>query len=311
MNHNPNRRAVLAAAAACGATGLIGARPVLAASDNAVLKRAIPHGGGEMLPVIGLGTSQVFEVGDNQAKHKQLRGVVEMLVEGGGSLIDTASSYGTAEEVIGAIATGTPLRRSIFIATKLEARGGPEAQDEFAMSLKRLQVNQVNLVQLHNVQDGDPGLGFFRELKDAGKTRYIGATTTFKDSYGAMERLIRVEKPDFIEVDCSIENRGAEDRIIPAAAEVDAAVLIALPFGRSSLFRKVHGKPLPPVAKDIGAETWGQMFLKYLLGNPAITAVIPGTDSAVHLQDNLSAGRGPMPDAKQRQELVRYFDGLG
>ena len=233
------------------------------------------------------------------------------LVDGGGSLLDTASSYGTAEEVIGAIATGTPLRPKLFIATKLEERRGRKAQAEFATSLKRLRVDKVDLLQMHNVEDGDPGLGFFRDLKAAGKTRYVGATTTFKDGYGAMEKLIRADKPDFIEIDVSIANRSAEERIIPAAADVGAAVLIALPFGRTSLFAKVKGKPLPPLAAEIGAATWGQVFLKYLLGNPAITAVIPGTSSRAHLTDNMAAGRGPLPDAKQRAELVRYFEGLG
>ena len=141
--------------------------------------------------------------------------------------------------------------------------------------------------------------------------RFVGATTTDKDDYAAMEKLIRADKPDFIEIDCSIANRGAEERIIPMAADVGAAVLIALPFGRTSLFGKVKGKPLPPVAADIGAATWAQLFLKYLLGNPAITAVIPGTASLDHMADNLAAGRGPMPNARQRAELVRCFEALG
>ncbi len=303
-----DRRTLLAAASAYSAAASFGGR---SAAADLLLKRAIPHGGGEMLPVVGLGTSQVFEVGEDAAKRKQLAGVVQAMVDGGGSLIDTASSYGTAEEVIGAIATGTPLRPKTFIATKLEEREGQKARDEFATSLKRLKVARVDLVQMHNVEDGDPGLGFFRDLKAAGKTRYIGATTTSSEDYGAMEKLIRADKPDFIEIDCSIANRAAEARIIPAAADVGAAVLIALPFGRSSLFKKVKGKPLPPIAAEIGAVSWGQVFLKYLLGNPAITAVIPGTDNVAHMSDNLAAGHGPMPDARQRRELVRYFEGLG
>ena len=304
----PHRRFVLGAAA-LGAAGLI--CPPAFAVEAALLRRAIPHGGGETLPVVGVGTSHVFEVGRDEAKRRQLAAVVQTLVDGGASLIDTASSYGSAEEVIGAIATGTPLRPKLFIATKLEERRGNAAREEFATSLRRLKVDKVDLLQMHNVSDGDPGLGFFRELKAAGKTRYVGATTTDQNDHSAMEKLIRADKPDFIEIDCSIANRDAEDRVIPAAADVGAAVLIALPFGRSSLFRKVRGKPLPPLAKEIGAATWGQLFLKYLLGNPAITAVIPGTDSPAHMADNLAAGRGPMPDMKQRQELVRYFERLG
>ena len=303
------RRAMLAASAGAALTPF---SHIALGADNALLRRAIPHGGGEMLPVVGVGTAKVFNVGDDAAKRKILSEVVATLVDGGGSLIDTASSYGTSEEVVGALAaTGTPLRSKIFIATKLEARQGKKAADEFAQSLARLKVDKVDLVQLHNIADGDPGLGFFRDLKAAGKTRYIGATTTYKDGYGAMEKLIRAEKPDFIEIDCSIANRDAQDRIIPAAADVGAAVLIAVPFGKSSLFAKVKGKPLPPVAQEIGAESWGQVFLKYLLGNPAITAVIPGTDSPTHMADNLAAGHGPMPDAKQRAALVSYFEGLG
>ncbi len=303
-----DRRVVLAGAA-CSTAGLL--CPAALAAQDPILARAIPHGPGETLPVVGVGTSQVFAVGADAAKRRQLAGVVGTLVEAGGSLIDTASSYGTAEEVVGAIATGTPLRPKLFIATKLEARGGGAAQAEFATSLQRLGVDKVDLLQLHNVNDGDPDLAFFRELKVQGRTRYIGATTTFKDGYGAMEKLIARDKPDFIEVDCSIANRETERRIIPMAADNGTAVLIALPFGRSSLFRTVKGKPLPPLAADIGAATWGQVFLKYLLGNPAITAVIPGTDNSAHMADNLAAGRGPMPDSKQRAELVRYFEGLG
>ncbi len=274
-----------------------------------MLRRPIPHGS-ETLPVIGIGTSQVFDVGGDEAKRRGLAGVVATLVDGGGSVIDTASSYDTSEEVVGAIATGTPLRPRIFIATKLEERGGRAAEAEFKTSLRRLRVKSVDLLQMHNVTAGDPSLAFFRHLKAQGLTRYVGATTTDSGDYGAMEALIRKDRPDFIEIDCSIANRGAEARLIPAAAEVGAAVLIALPFGRSSLFRKVKGHPLPGVAKEVGAATWGQVFLKYLLGNRAITAVIPGTANAEHMADNLAAGRGAIPDAKQRRALVTYFEGL-
>ena len=304
-----DRRSLLAVAGATAALAPLAPRIGFAA-DAPVLRRAIPHGR-ETIPVVGVGTAGVFNVGEDAEKRAQLAKVVATLVDAGGSLVDTASSYGTSEEVIGAIATGTPLREKLFLATKLEERQGPAAREEFATSLKRLRVKSVDLVQLHNVKPGDPGLGFFRDLQREGLTRYVGATTTYRDDYDAMEALIRKDKPDFIEIDCSIANRDAEARIIPAAAEVGAAVLIALPFGRASLFKTVKGKPLPPVAAEIGAATWGQVFLKYLLGNPAITAVIPGTADPAHMADNLAAGRGTMPDAKQRAALVQYFEGLG
>ena len=307
-HRNPTRRVMLAGAASIGGSL---AFPVAAraAGEAPIATRAIPHGAGERLPVVGVGTSKVFEVGSGTAERQVLRGVLDALVAGGGSVVDTASSYGTAEEVIGAISGD--MRAKLFLATKLEARRGTEAEAEFARSLKRLRVEKVDLLQAHNIEEGDYGLPFFFELKKRGLTRYVGATTTFSDEYAAMERIIRRDKPDFIEVDCSIANRETEKRLIPAAADVGAAVLIALPFGRSSLFAKVKGKPLPPMAAEIGAATWGQVFLKYLLGNPAVTCVIPGTDKASHMADNLAAGRGPMPDAKQRAEMVRYFEGLG
>jgi aryl-alcohol dehydrogenase-like predicted oxidoreductase len=260
--------------------------------------------------VIGLGTAIVFNVGQDETKRAELREVVAALLNGGGALIDTASSYGSSEQVVGAIATGTALRDRIFVATKLEARGGQEARDELTRSLSHLQTTQLDLLMLHNVRESDPGLDFFREVKSEGLTRYFGATTTSQRDYKAMETLIRREKPDFVEVDCSIANREAEARIIPAAADAGAAVLVALPFGRSSLFGAVRGKPLPPVAEEIGAVSWGQVFLKYLLGNPAITAIIPGTNKAEHMADNLGAGHGIVPDAKQRQALINYFEQL-
>ncbi len=308
MHHQPTRRVLLAGAASLGGS-LALPKPAGAAGEPPIATRLIPHGAGERLPVVGVGTSKVFEVGDDAGGRAALRGVLDALVAGGGSVVDTASSYGTAEEVIGAISG--EIRRKLFLATKLEARRGAEAEAEFARSLKRLRVDKVDLLQAHNIEDGDVGLPFFFELKKRGRTRYVGCTTTFSDQYAAMEAIIRRDKPDFVEVDCSIANREVETRLIPAAADVGAAVLIALPFGRSLLFAKVKGKPLPPVAAEIGAATWGQVFLKYLLGNPMITCVIPGTDKAGHLADNLAAGRGPVPDAKQRVELVRYFEGLG
>ena len=312
----PSRRAVLAGTGRAALSSLLpGTIASALALEGALLRRAIPHGNGELLPVVGVGTAQVFDVADDAAKRRDVAAVLKVLFEGGGSVIDTASSYGTSEEVVGALTSaregGGSRTNRAFLATKLEERTGAPAREEFMTSLKRLRVKQVDLLQLHNVKPGDSGLGFFFDLKKEGLTRYVGATTTYRDDYGAMEALIKRDKPDFIEIDCSIANREAEARIIPAAADAGTAVLIAVPLGRADLFTKVKGKPLPPIAKEIGADTWGQVFLKYLLGNPAITAVIPGTASPAHMADNLGAGHGPMPDARQRQALVTYFEQLG
>ena len=311
-HRRPSRRDVLAGSLAT-ASGLLlpGFTLPAFAAEGALLRRPIPHGNGETLPVVGVGTSQVFDVGTDAGRQRVLTDVLKALVDGGGSLIDTASSYDSSEEVVGTLVAGAGNRKQVFLATKLEERRGPAARAEFMASLKHLRVPQVDLIQMHNVDEDAGNLDFFFGLKKEGLTRYVGTTTTDSDDYDAMEAMIKRDKPDFIEIDCSIANRQAEERVIPAAAAVGAAVLIALPYGRAKLFGKVKGKPLPPVAAEIGATTWGEVFLKYLLGNPAITAVIPATANPAHMAENLAAGRGPMPDAKQRQALVASFERLG
>jgi aryl-alcohol dehydrogenase-like predicted oxidoreductase len=173
--------------------------------------------------------------------------------------------------------------------------------------LRRLKTGSVDLMQLHNVDDPHQDLGMLRAWKAAGLTRYIGITTTYRGAFEAAEAILKREKPDFVEIDYSLEDREAERRVIPAAAEVGAAVLTALPFGRGRLFRSVLHRPVPDWAKAFGAETWGQFFLKYLIGNPAVTAVIPGTTNPAHMEDNLGAGRGRAPDAAERARMIALF----
>ena len=195
--------------------------------------------------------------------------MVDALVAGGGKLIDTASIYGNAESVIGDILQQGGARDRVFLATKIEVRAAKAGEEEFQRSLQRLRTDKVDLLQLHNVGRASQSLSQFRDWKAAGLCRYIGVTNTDDGDYDAMVAIIRREKPDFVQVDYSMDNRAAEKRIIPAAAEVGAAVLTALPLGRTSLFRAVKGKTLPDWAKDFDAATWGQFFLKFLLGNPA------------------------------------------
>jgi aryl-alcohol dehydrogenase-like predicted oxidoreductase len=292
-----SRRSVLAGVALAALTRHAGAQ-----TDKPVLTRPIPHSG-EQLPVVGLGTAVSFPSAD-AAQRQALKGVVDALVAGGGKLIDTASVYGNAEEVIGEILQESKARERVFLATKIEVRSAKAGADEFDRSLHRLKTSKVDLLQLHNVSHVNQSLAQIREWKAAGRCRYVGVTSTFSGDYAAMEAIIKREKPDFVQVDYSMDNRAAEKRIIPAAAEVGAAVLTALPLGRTSLFRAVKGKTLPEWAKDFDAATWGQFFLKFLLGNPHVTAVIPGTGNAGHMTDNLGAGRGRMPDAQQREKMV-------
>jgi aryl-alcohol dehydrogenase-like predicted oxidoreductase len=300
----PTRRAVIAAGLGISASMM----PRLArAQVNAPLQtRAIPHSG-EQLPIVGLGTAVSFpSAGDSQ--RNALKAVLEALVAGGGRVVDTASVYGNAETVIGDIVQAGNMREGVFLATKIEVRSAKAGDEEFQRSLKRLNTHKVDLLQLHNVSRATQSLSQLRDWKAADRCRYVGVTSTYPADYGAMEAIIRREKPDFVQVDYSMDNREAEKRIIPAATDVGAAVLTALPLGRTSLFRAVKGKTLPEWAKDFDANTWGQFFLKFLLGNSAVTTVIPGTGNAEHMIDNLGAGRGRVPDARERERMAELLN---
>lgn len=281
------------------------ARNALAQAAAPMLKRPIPHSG-EMVPVIGLGTANNF----GSADRAELRKVFEALVGGGATLIDTASTYGSAEAGIGDVLTEARLLDKVFIATKLEAENAKEGLPEFQSSLRKLRVKKVDVQMLHNVNKANQSLAYLRDWKAQGLCRYMGITSTFPRDFAAMEAVIKREKPDFVELNYSLGDREVESRLLPACVEVGAAVLTALPLGRSSLFRVVRGKELPEWAKEFDAATWGQFFLKFLLGNKAVTAVIPGTTKTEHMTDNLAAGRGRLPDEAQRKRMVQFFESL-
>jgi len=270
--------------------------------------RAIPHSG-ERIPVIGLGTANDFQVVQQGEAKATLKKVVDDLLAQGCKLIDTASSYGSAESVLGDLLSDQD-RSKIFLATKLENGSQKTGAIELKRSLERLRFPRVDLLQLHNVQDPNQSLAAFRDWKAQGLCRYIGITTTFKSDYEAAEAVLRREKPDFFQVDYSLGDREAEKRLLPAAVDVGAAVLTALPFGRSSVFTAVRGKSVPEWASEFDATTWPQFFLKFLLGHEAVTAVIPGTTNPAHLADNISAGRGRFPDTAQRKAMIKFFDTL-
>ncbi len=284
------------------------AKPAAAQSNSPVATRAIPHSN-EQLPVIGLGTANEFQAQPQGAEKATLKKVVDDLLAQGCKLIDTASSYGAAESVLGDLLSDQD-RSKVFLATKIEDGSRKGGLAEFQNSLQRLRYRQVDLLQQHNVEDPHQDLGPFRDWKAQGLCRYIGVTTTSKNDYDAAEAVILREKPDFFQVDYSLADRTAERRLLPAAEDVGAAVLTALPYGRSSIFTAVRGKSVPEWAHEFGATTWAQFFLKFLLGYKAVTAVIPGTTNPIHLADNISAGRGPFPDAKQRKAMIDFFNDL-
>jgi aryl-alcohol dehydrogenase-like predicted oxidoreductase len=305
-----SRRAVLYAGLEI-AVGSLAYRAFPAHAQSGALDlatRAIPHSG-ERIPVIGLGTANDFQTAPQGETKATLKKVVDDLLAQGCKLIDTASSYGSAESMLGDLLADQD-RSRIFLATKLENGNQKAGAIEFKRSLERLRFAQVDLLQLHNVQDPNQSLAAFRDWKAQGLCRYIGITTTFKSDYEAAEAVLRRETPDFFQVDYSLRDREAEKRLLPAAADVGAAVLTALPFGRSSVFTAVRGKSVPEWASDFDATTWPQFFLKFLLGHTAVTAVIPGTTNPAHLADNISAGRGRFPDSEQRKAMIKFFDAL-
>jgi aryl-alcohol dehydrogenase-like predicted oxidoreductase len=274
-----------------------------AAQTGELITRAIP-GSGERLPAVGLGTAYVFDR-DDESTGQKAAAVVQALVAGGGSLIDTSSVYGDAETVLGTVIASAQLREKLFIATKLES---PDAA-ELKRSQTRLKADKFDLLQLHNVRDPQQSLQQFRKWKEQGVCRYIGITSTRHGDFPAVEAILQRDKPDFVQVDYSVDDREAEKRILPLAAEVKCGVLTALPFGRGRLFRAVHGKELPDWAKPF-AGSWAQFFLKYLLGDPRVTAVIPGTADPAHMADNLGAMRGALPDADQRGRMAEFVASL-
>ena len=273
------------------------------AGKATLLTRAIPSTG-ERIPCVGLGTASVFDRDDAETR-EQAGAVIDTLVAGGGRLIDTASTYGDAEVVLGAVVAARSLRARLFLATKAEA---PDLT-EFERSLARLRVASVDLLQLHNVRDPHQSLAQFREWKARRLCRYVGITSTFHRDYDAVEAVLRNEKPDFVQIDYSIDNRLAEQRILPLAGDVRAAVLTALPLGRARLFRAVRGKAIPEWAREF-APSWAQFFLKFLLADARVTAVIPGTSNAAHMADNLGAMRGRLPDAAERKRMAAFVAAL-
>jgi len=298
MTHRMTRRDFSALAG-----GILLSTKAVAQTETQLLTRSIPSSG-ERIPAVGLGTAYVFDE-NNQATRSKADAVVQALVKNGGRLVDTASTYGDAESVLGEVTATAGLRDKLFIATKLES---PDSR-ELKRSLARLKTASVDLLQLHNVRSKQQSLERFREWKKQGVCRYIGITSTFRGDYPAVEAVLERERPDFVQIDYSLDNRRAEKAILPLAAEIRAGVLTAVPYGNGRLFRLVHGKELPDWARMF-ATSWGQFFLKYLLGDPRVTAVIPGTGDPGHMADNTDAMRGSLPDPDQRRRMVEFVEAL-
>lgn len=291
---------------ALGAAGALAARPggiARAAPAAAMQLRAIPASG-ERLPVIGMGTSGTFEVGESPADRAPLIEVTRRLLATPNSLIDTAPSYGRAETVVGDILQGGGWRRQAFIATKISARAGDDARAQWRRSLASLRTDKVDLLQVHNLVDWKQNLAFLRELKAAGQVRYVGITHYVDSAHDALADIVQAEKLDFVQVNYSVTSRSAERRLLPLCRDRGVAVLVNRAFEDGRLFGQVKGRALPEWAGEIGCSSWAQIFLKFVLAEPAVTVVIPATSKPGNMADNLAAGSGAMPDARQRERIA-------
>jgi aryl-alcohol dehydrogenase-like predicted oxidoreductase len=274
-----------------------------------LLTRAIPSTG-EKLPVIGLGTNRygVTAAADLAARRDVLRRLPEL----GGSVVDTAPAYGQSEAVIGRLVGELKNRDRLWLATKVTASNGGAAEGRKMLeeSFKRLRTEHIELVQVHSLNGVGEMLPVLREQKKAGRLSYVGVTTSRDDQYDELLAIMRREPLDFIQVDYSITDRNAADKILPLAAARGMAVLVNLPLGRGNALAKVKGKPVPAWAKEIDAASFAQVFLKYVVSHPAVTVAIPGTTNVEHLEDNLGAARGRLPDAAMRRSIEKFFDAL-
>jgi aryl-alcohol dehydrogenase-like predicted oxidoreductase len=300
----------------CGRSGSSGALMSGAPRPGSLLTRAIPSTG-EEVPLVGLGSSATFSQVARSEDYSALREVLSALVEHGGSVFDTAPSYGASEEVAGTIAAELGITDRIFWATKVNVagRGGGNAdpaaaREQIDRSFQRLRTDVIDLIQVHNLGDMATQLPIIRALKEEGRIRYFGVTTTSEGDYPELMQYMRNEPIDFIGIDYAIDNRSAEEAVLPLAIERRIGVLVYVPFGRNRLWSRVGERPVPGLAQEIDAVTWAQFFIKFVAAHPAITSVTPATSQARHMIDNLGAARGTLPDEATRQRMIEIVDAL-
>lgn len=271
--------------------------------------RPIPSTG-EALPVIGLGTYQALDVGDAASEQAPLEAVLQALVQAGGSVVDSSPMYGRAESVAGALTERLGLRSRLFLATKVWTSGRDAGIRQMEESFRRMRAGRMDLMQVHNLVDWRTHLDTLKAWKAAGRVRYLGITHYHAGAYGDLERVLKQHPWDFLQLNYSLAEREAEERLLPLAAERGVAVIANRPFAQGALFSKVRGKPLPAWAADIDCTDWAQFFLKWIVGHPAITCAIPATAKVSHMTSNIGAGLGRLPDAAMRARMADFLDSL-
>jgi aryl-alcohol dehydrogenase-like predicted oxidoreductase len=279
------------------------------AESSAMLTRAIPSTG-EKLPVIGLGTWQAFDVDLTADNRRQLGDVLSLFVKLGGRVIDTSPMYGHAEDVIGELTTALGIQDKIFLATKVWTRGKENGIKSLERSMARLRAKRIDLMQVHNLVDVQTQLATLREWKSQGRIRYLGITHYEGGAFADVEKIMRSEKLDFLQINYSLMEREAEERLLPLAQERGVAVIVNRPFGGGDLFSRTPSKPLPDWTAEFDCHSWAQFFLKWIVANSAVTCAIPATNKPRHLEDNLQGGIGALPDAKTRQRMVELVSSL-
>ncbi len=299
---------LIGGAAAAVSLWPISARPASTAT-SAQLLRAIPSTG-EKIPALGLGTSRTFDVGHSPNERGPLREVLRRFVELGGKVVDTSPMYGRAEEVIGDLTSDLKVRDSLFLASKVWTTGKKEGIESIERTAALLQTKRLDLMQVHNLIDLDVQLATLRAWKEEGRIRHIGITHYVESSFPAVEKILQREKLDFLQINYSIAERGAEKRILPLAREKGVAVLVNRPFARGNLFSRLRAQPLPEWTAEFDCKSWAQFLLKWILANTAVTCAIPATSKAGHLEDNMGAGTGRLPDEKMRQRMVQAISSL-
>ena len=284
----------------------VGAIAGIAPLAGGLVMRTIPASG-ESIPAIGVGTSGSYEVPLDSPGFDALREVARIFFEGGGRLLDTSPNYSNAEDVVGALLEQGGWRERCFLATKLAADSREALEAQWAASLRRLRTDHVELLQVHNLRNMAEAMPYARELKDAGKVKYVGITHYLESGHAETARLMRAEKPDFVQINYSVNAPQAARTIFPLAQELGIAVIVNRAFDDGRLFAAVRDRELPGWAADVGVTSWAQMFLKFAISHPAVTAVIPATGKPERQADNLRGGIGPLLDDAQQAELVAMF----
>jgi diketogulonate reductase-like aldo/keto reductase len=286
-------------------TSIVNPKLAFATQENMILRK-IPKAG-ETLPIIGIGSYQTFDVSSSQDRN-QVREVLRLFGAMGGRLVDSSPMYGAAESVIGDITTQLDTTRQLFLATKVWIAGREAGIQQAEQSLSRMRTSQIDLLQIHNLLDVDTHLSWMKDWKAAGKVRYLGVTHYQEGSFPALEKYVSSSQVDFVQMNYSMAERTAENRLLPAAQAAGVAVIVNRPFADATLFERVKNRALPEWAAEFEAATWAQFFLKYILAHPAVTSVIPATRNPKHVLDNMSAGVGKLPDEAMRQRMLTFLN---